>query len=158
MPACKQQRCPKCRYPLQSGDEPARCSECGRVWSEQELQARHRAKRAFVLAAVSVSLQLGLIGVPFIFDRGGFGFPSSRLGTTIFLVGFLGTPIWSMPVAWWSHLNWRATTMQGTPIRRSVTISDVLTRWILATIVMAVTGIVIAIFVWVCMGATDRIF
>ena len=107
----------------------------------------------------AVALQFLLIGMPFIFnDRIDYGFPNTTLGISVFLVGLLGTPIWSIPVAWWSHLRWRATVMQSAPTRGSTTISDVLTRWTLAMIILAAATIAFAVFVWFCMGATANMF
>jgi len=150
MPAHKKEQisillCPVCKYPLAPKEQRLLCSECGGVWSEQEVKLRLRAKKAFLCATATVSLQLLLIGVPLIFDRRSLGLPAGMLGFTLVLIGILGTPIWSIPAAWWSHLNWRATTMQGAPIKRSIVISDVITRWILVTIVLSVFCIITAI-------------
>ena len=138
--------CPKCDYPLDFRAGRALCSECGCSWipADLRLAARVRSARKGGVVVLSI-LSFVLILVVYLFQvPGGRAFMDGP-GEWVVRAFFLGVPIWSLPIAWWSFCAYQFATRQAPAPSRVDAVADFVARWILTMLTMGVAMAIAAV-------------
>ena len=136
--------CPACLYPLVFLDGRARCTECGSRWVPTDLVLAAQLRSARRVGCIEF-IFLGIA----LFCTVMFGQPSYIFSNTVGIVDvftlvlFLGIPLWSIPIAWWSFCSYRFD-FRSDPMSSLVDMAiDFTTRWILTTVFLGIVMLVV---------------